>query len=130
MGAGYLLDTNVVIDFSDKKLPDISHRQLSDIIDASAQISVITKIELLGFSAVPPPILTFLERASIISLTDEVVDQTIKLRARYKIKLPDAVIAATAMVFDLALITHNTSDFKNLKGLHVADSHRLNMKII
>jgi predicted nucleic acid-binding protein len=34
-------------------------------------------------------------------------------------KLPDAIIAATALVYDLTLITRNTSDFKNMEGLKV-----------
>ena len=127
MAAGYLLDTNAVIDFSEKKLPDHSRKQLLVIIDTFPQISVITKIELLGFTATPPSIFAFVDEASIIPLSDEIVDKTIELRTKHRIKLPDAIIAATAIIFDLVLITHNTSDFKNIKGLQVANSHRLNL---
>jgi len=44
---------------------------------------------------------------------------------KYKIKLPDAIIAATAIVYDLILVTRNISDFKNIDGLHVVDPHML-----
>ncbi|MBK8704770.1 MAG: PIN domain-containing protein [Saprospiraceae bacterium] len=45
----------------------------------------------------------------VLSLTDDVVQ---KLRKQYKIKLPDAIIAATALVYDLTLVTRNISDFQ------------------
>ena len=37
----------------------------------------------------------------------------------HTIKLPDAIIAATALVYDLTLISRNVSDFKNIEGLKV-----------
>lgn len=43
----------------------------------------------------------------------------------HKTKLPDAIIAATALVYDLILITRNTADFKSIDGLKVVDPHSL-----
>jgi predicted nucleic acid-binding protein len=40
-------------------------------------------------------------------------------------RLPDAIIAATALVYDLVLISRNISDFKNIDGLQVIDPHSL-----
>ncbi len=45
---------------------------------------------------------------------DEVVEQTIRLRKEYKIKLPDAIIAATAINHNLTLITRNEKDFEKI----------------
>ena len=59
----------------------------------------------------------------VISLQDDIINKTIDLRKKYRIKLPDAVIAATAIVFNLTLVTHNTADFKNIKGLKLVDSY-------
>ena len=42
----------------------------------------------------------------------------LEIRKKYKIKLPDAIIAATAVEKDLVLVTRNTNDFK-LKGLKI-----------
>jgi predicted nucleic acid-binding protein len=39
--------------------------------------------------------------------------------------MPDAIIAATALVYDLTLITHNTSDFENIANLNLLDLHLL-----
>jgi predicted nucleic acid-binding protein len=125
MGAKYLLDTNVVIDFSLLKLPGKAHKKLSFIIDTNPQISIINKIELLSFSNVTSQIMDFTEEAHIISLDEDIVAKTIELRKKYKTKLPDAIIAATALVFDLVLITHNIIDFKSIARLKFVDSYLL-----
>jgi len=48
---------------------------------------------------------------------------TIELRKEYKIKLPDALIAAPALHYRLGLITRNTFDFKKIDGLEVINPH-------
>ena len=52
MGIRYLLDTNVVLDFMAKNLPEVSQNTVAKIIDDEINISLITKIELLSFSNV------------------------------------------------------------------------------
>jgi predicted nucleic acid-binding protein len=54
-----------------------------------------------------------------ILLTKEIEKQTILIRKSNNIKLPDAIIAATAMVYNLTLVTHNISDFKKVQGLKI-----------
>jgi hypothetical protein len=125
MGTKYLLDTNAVIDFSVLKLPNKAYKKLTSIIDSSPQISIISKIELLSLSTVPRQIIIFTDQALIIPLDDHVVDKTIELRKKYKIKLPDAVIAATAIQHDLTLITHNVDDFRKISTLKWTDSYTL-----
>lgn len=125
MGTGYLLDTNTIIDFSVQRLPVESVKQLSAIIDTAPQISIINKIELLSFSIVPDQIVAFIQSVYIIPLTDEIAAKTIDIRKIYKLKLPDAIIAATAIIFDLTLITHNISDFKRVTELNFIDSYSL-----
>ena len=50
----------------------------------------------------------------IIYIGPEISEITIQIRKAKKIKLPDAIIAATAMSEGLHLVTRNTSDFKNI----------------
>ena len=123
MGTGYLLDTNVVVDFSSNKLPSKPHLKLSQIIDKAPKISIISKIELLSLPKPSKDIVDFTREALVISLQDDIINKTIDLRKKYRIKLPDAVITATAIVFNLTLVTHNTADFKNIKGLKLVDSY-------
>ena len=62
-------------------------------------------------------ILEFMKVASVIGITDEIVDETIAIRRAYKIKLPDAIIAATAINKKLILVTRNVTDFKIIQEL-------------
>jgi predicted nucleic acid-binding protein len=47
------------------------------------------------------------------------------LRQQHKIKLPDAIIAATAMAEGLTLITRNSDDFKNINSLKLLNPWEL-----
>jgi len=72
-------------------------------------VSVISEIEVLSFPALTENdkilIKNFLSECYIIDIEPAIKDITIEIRSRFKIKLPDAVIAATAMYFDLPLFT-------------------------
>lgn len=63
--------------------------------------------------------------SNVIPLHDAIVQKTIEFRKTYKIKLPDAVIAATTLVHGLTLITRNISDFEKIQELEVVDSHAM-----
>lgn len=117
MGKRYLTDTNIIIDFMGNLIPESPKTLVAEIIDDQPYISIVNKIELLGFSNVPREIVEFVETAQIIELTEEVVGRTISLRKKHKIKLPDAIIAATCLVHDLRLITRNEGDFDQVEGL-------------
>lgn len=122
----YLIDTNAVIDYLGKRLPESGMDFMDDVINAVPNVSVITKIEVLGFNAPDNHsriLVNFMSDATVLDLTDEVVDVCIALRKEYKTKLPDAIIAATALVYDFTLITRNVNDFKNIHGLNVKNAH-------
>ena len=51
--------------------------------------------------------------------------KTIELRKNYKLKLGDAIIAATALVYNLKIITRNTTDFKLIEGIHTINLYEL-----
>jgi len=121
----FLLDTNTIIYYLNGSLPSKGMEAIAAIVDDQPAISIITKIELLGFN-IPDNgerELTgqFVEASFIFNLDDAIVNQTIELRKKYKIKIPDAIIAATAMVFSLTVITRNTNDFNKIANLQCAD---------
>jgi predicted nucleic acid-binding protein len=129
MGTRYLIDSNTVIDYLAGLHPEKALKWLNQIIDEGINVSVITKIEVLSYN---PDIednyqilIEFFESAAVFGLTEEIVDRTIRLRQKQKIKLPDAVIAATALVNEPTLISRNTKDFKNIKGLEVLDPYKI-----
>lgn len=120
MGKRYLIDTNVVIAYLDSKLPGPAMKFMHGIIDEIPNISVITKIELLRFNAddsINKVLNDFVNESVILGLIDDIVDKTISICKEKRIKLPDGIIAATALNFDLTLLTRNISDFKNISGL-------------
>jgi len=67
----------------------------------------------------------FFEAANIFELTSDIVSKTIQIRQKQKIKLPDAVIAATALTNGLTLVSRNTKDFKNIQAIEVIDPYGL-----
>ena len=125
MGKSYLIDTNIIIDFSENRLPLNAKLFVAEVIDNESNISIINKIELLGFSMVTPEIIEFTDSTNVINLTEDVANQTISLRKKRKIKLPDAIIAATALVYNLTLISRNSKDFDGIDGLDFINPYEL-----
>ena len=79
------------------------------IDDADCDYSVIARIELLSFPSITSQdinvIENFLSRLHYIPLSSEIENKTILIRRQYKLKLPDAIIAATAKCLNLELLT-------------------------
>ena len=125
MGQKYLIDTNTLIDAQMKRIPEKGLQFLAGVINEDFTVSFITYIEFLGYKYVSKASEEFISLASVIEIDKTIMDVCIALRKEHKIKLPDAIIAATALVYDLVLISRNTSDFKNIAGLKVIDPHTL-----
>lgn len=124
----YLIDTNAVIDYSGKKLPVTGMAFMNNIIDAVPNISVITKIKLLGFNTSVEYYQTltdFINDSVVIDLVSSVIDKSIDIRKIYKTKLPDTIIAATALVNNLVLVTRNIPDFKNINRLQLTNPYEV-----
>lgn len=72
-------------------------------------VSIISEIEVLSFSGLSITdkdlIKDFLSKCHIVDIEPAIKDLTIEIRSQSKIKLPDAVIAATAIYYDLPLFT-------------------------
>ena len=101
---------------------------MDDVINNEINVSVITKIEVLSFDPEDkeyPILIDFFNEADIFGLTDNIINKTIQIRQKQKTKLPDAVIAATAIVNELILLTRNTRDFDNIEGLEVMNPYQL-----
>jgi predicted nucleic acid-binding protein len=129
MGERYLLDTNILI-YLQKGISDTQVITfLSQAIAANPKISVITEIEVLGFKFDSVTDLQKMEAliadTVVLPLDKAVALKTISIRRMHKIKLPDAIIAATALVHGLALITRNTSDFSSIDNLSVINPFAL-----
>lgn len=128
MGAKYLIDSNLLIEYIGLLLPPVAHSKLSSIIDNEYNISFINKIEVLGHSSSNEEIAAFINAANIYNINLKIIDETIRLRKQLKIKLPDAIIAATAITNNLILITRNIDDFKSIDNLIVQNPYSWNIE--
>ena len=124
----YLADSNTIIDYVGNKMPEKALLVLDNYFDDNLTISIISKIEVLGFNGNADELnrlADFIALANIIFVDDAIADKTIDLLKAYKIKLPDAIIAATAIVYNLTIITRNISDFNNISGLPVINPYAI-----
>ena len=125
----YLLDTNFVINYFKGIFSDDAAKFTDSVINDLTYVSVITRMELLSSQSLKPKdeevIKEFIFDSTVFSLEENIITKTILLRRTNKIKLPDAIIAATAIVHNLQLITHNLKDFKNIPELIVDDANAL-----
>lgn len=124
MGIKYLWDTNTVIYFLQKQFPAVAEKFVDGTLqDSPPAISAITEIELLCWKTDNQKDLevlhNFIEEAMVFELEKTIKLKTAEIRKVHKIKLPDAIIAATALIHNLTLITRNTKDFKSIDGLKV-----------
>jgi len=126
MGQGYLIDTNVVIEALYNALPQ---KAITFIAALPPVISDVTRMELLGWPNATAlqlaPVTAFVNSATLLPINEAVVLKVIDIRQAKNVKLGDAMIAATALVNNLSVLTRNTSDFKNISGLTVIDPYNL-----
>ena len=124
MGRPYLLDTNILIYYFNDSMPETA-LDFDHIFRDSFNISVISKIEFLGWRSFHeqqyPVAKNAISSAHIFHLTEEIIERTISLRRKYSVKIPDAIIAATAIENDLTVLTRNARDFQLISELHVHD---------
>ena len=118
----YLIDNNVISNFFTVSFPEKAMYFISGVIDQIPNISVITEIEALSWLA-PDEIYEtiikeFIEDANVLPLSKEVIAKCVQIRRNKKIKTPDAIIAATAIVHDFTLLTSD-ADFKRIPNLKI-----------
>jgi predicted nucleic acid-binding protein len=115
-GIDFFVDTNVLIYILN------GHRAVAGITHFPLAISVISEIELLGKKDITPfeidIIRNLLNDCEIIKLTNSIKEIAISLKQKYSVKIPDAIIAATAKSFDLPLITADI-DLKKIEGVNI-----------
>lgn len=108
-GIKYLLDSCFVLGFFKKSHEVIAVIQKHAIEPEQCAISVINRIEVLGFAGLTAnderSLTTLLAQFDCVPLTSSVEQETIRLRKAHKIKLPDAIVLATTMVNGLQLLT-------------------------
>jgi len=124
----YLIDSDITIRYVSQQYNNSILVKLDNILDNEFNYSIISLMEVLGFNGDTnemQQLETLFNNGNKFEINDAVVDETLHIRKITKIKLPDAIIAATSLVHDLELITGNVNDFKNVPGLKVIDPYTL-----
>lgn len=114
-GIRIICDTNVLIHLLNNN---------SDVVDFLTEkqvfISAVTELELFGKPNMSKENITIIndliDSCYILDLTQPVKQIVKKLIQKQKTKLPDAIIAATAIYSDIPLVTFD-SGFSNVEGL-------------
>jgi predicted nucleic acid-binding protein len=123
-----LIDTNVWIDALSGRLSSTAFLKISVQADW-AGYSAITRLELFGLPGLKgeeeSKIAEILKPFVEIAVESAIIDRAIGVRRARRIKVPDAIIAATALVKGCSLITRNTEDFKGISDLVVIDPYTL-----
>ncbi len=115
----YILDSNLLIYSA---LPEFAYLRPLLKTDSS-HASLCSKLEVLGFNGLNDESKRYFESVfyslTILPITQQVIDTAINLRQQRKLSIGDAIIAATALVYQLELYTRNTTDFNWIKGVKV-----------
>ncbi|MCY7359025.1 MAG: PIN domain-containing protein [Rudanella sp.] len=70
-------------------------------------------------------VITFLSRVKEWTISEEIIRKTVEIRQVYRIKIPDAIIAATALIHDLILLSDNDRDFGKISRLQYVNPQKM-----
>lgn len=107
-----LLDSNIIIYSAQPEYPQL--RWL--IAEHSPAVSALSYLEVLGYHLITEQQRQYFEEffqvAQVLPISQEVLNRAVALRQQRRMTLGDAIIAGTALVYELMLITRNTDDFR------------------
>lgn len=112
-----VFDTNILIDLFNNRV------EAANVIESAAThraISLMTWMEVMvgarrhGHEAKTAAVMGAFE---IIDISRDIAERSVILRGKHGMKLPDAIILATAQSRDCPLISRNTKDFAGIAGV-------------
>lgn len=99
-----VLDTNIALYY-------LGGRLMIPLPSGLYHISIITEMELLSYASLSAAeqqqIRNFLAQLMIIGIDEPIKNMAIALRKQYRLKLPDAIISATAQSINALLLTND-----------------------
>ncbi len=81
--------------------------------------SVVTRAELIAGNSATDVVTTLLAPFKEISVDRAVAERAGRIQRESGVRLPDALIAATALEHGLSLVTRNRSDFDKIRQLRI-----------
>ena len=112
-----LLDSNIIIYSAKREYEELRGFLAENVYSVSA----ISIVEVLGYHLLSDKqrqyLIEFFKAANILSISDSVVTEAVKLRQIRRMSLGDAIVAGTALDHRLALATRNIKDFSWIQSL-------------
>ena len=116
-----IFDSNVLIQAAKEPAPQV----IGMLAQGECATASVVRIEVYGFKGLVSgeklALDEIFKHLQLHELTKPVVERAITLRQERKMGLADAIIAATALVHALPLVTRNGDDFKHIKELRLMD---------
>ncbi|MEB3312373.1 MAG: type II toxin-antitoxin system VapC family toxin [Snowella sp.] len=114
-----LIDSNIII-YAAQAENEFSREFIAE---NSPCVSALSCLEVLGYHKLTDEDKAYFEEffdaSQILPISQDVINQAVKLKQIKKMSLGDAIIAGTALVCDLTLVTRNIDDFKWINQLKV-----------
>ncbi len=118
-----VLDSNIVIYAFEPKYRESNLENF--LLQGEFSVSDVTRLEVIGYwrnsDAEFERFALFFDALPILAVSSEIINYAIQLRRQKSMGLADAIIAATALLHQLPLVTHNTRDFQWIAGLELID---------
>lgn len=118
-----ILDSNIVIYAFQPQYRDSALERF--LAQGEFSASNLTRLEVMGYwrnsEAEFQQFGLFFDAMQIFAVSDEIIEHAIHLRRQRSMGLADAIIASTALLHQLPLVTHNTDDFKWISELQLID---------
>lgn len=104
-----LFDTNILVDY----LNAVPEARTELLRYSEKAVSIITWMEVMvgADQDLEAATRSFLSGFDVVAVDEQIAERAVGLRRGRRIKLPDAVIWATAQVHAMLLVTRNTKDF-------------------
>ncbi len=116
-----IIDSNIIIYASKSTYPSLLSYLRNN--ESSLTTSAICKIEVLGYHQLKKVEKQYLENffnaIRVLPIDSGVINKAIELKQKRNIATPDAIVAATALVHDLPILTQNKKDFARIKSLKI-----------
>jgi len=119
-----ILDTNIIIELFKRNVE--TEKLLKNIDEEEFAISIITSMELY-YGAIDKrelnKIKKFLKSFNLLTINEEISKIALDLIEKYSkshgLSIPDALIAATSLYYEVPLLTYNKKDFRYIEGLEL-----------
>ena len=129
MAERYLIDTSAVIKYLNNSFSTEGLLIIDEIIDQECSLSFITEVELQSWNPTNNQDLSvyidFVNQSYVYYIDNEIIKETILIRKTYSIKIPDAFIAATALINKLTLIADNDKDSLKISSLKYINPNKI-----